>query len=73
MKYLTICTILTICIAGCVALTSCAQGIYKEKDGEVYIKVNTLFKDIKWGDYQSAVAKFKAITPYGYVETEDGK
>lgn len=67
MKLLSILTILLLLLT----ISGCAQGIYKDQD--VYIKVNTLFKDITWGDYESAVAKFKAITPYGIIETEEGE
>ena len=63
--------IVIIAIVICIALSGCAQAIYEDKD--IKIKVNTLFKDIKLGEYRSDVAKFRAITPYGGIETEDGE
>ena len=64
---LTLLTIFTLLV-----LSGCAQGIYHEKDGEVFIKVNTLFKDIKLpGLYESESNPVSIWTLWGVGKTKE--
>lgn len=73
MKYATLVFVLF--------LAGCGQVILRDPNGVEMVKINTLLKDIKFGEaaYQDWLIKsytgdsknVKALTPYGTLETSD--